>query len=275
MLRAAHHLVGQGGADPVPDPVQGVAGHFADVPARNAGEGDTGELAGRIDNLERFDREAGRSAFDRVESEPAGAARHDEQQIGDVSVHRHRGGAGQRPVRRRRDRAADAGRIVQVVEHQGCDRRTVGDARQQLLPVRLVGRFEQRGPGHHRRSEPGPAEQRTPHLLGDDAEFDRAAARAAVDLRDVDAGQAGVAAEFLPDSRVVAAIRRHQLTDGRRRRLVPQGPRHDVTEKVLLLRELRLHATSCRHSPAPGTTPQLRSVPEADRVAVAPEPASY
>ena len=244
VLRAADHLVGQRGGHEVPEPVERFAVYFADCPARNVGERDPGQLARQVHHLERLDLEASRAGLHGVETKARVHPRDHDQQIGHMGVDDHRGRSGESAGVRRADRAADPGRAVQIVEDQRRDHGTGRDSRKQLGPRGFLRRLDQRVAGHHGRSEERTAEQRPPHLLGDDAEFDRPAAGAAVGFGNVDAGQSRIPAEFLPDGRIVAPVRRHRLANGRGRRLVAKRPRHDIAEKLLLARELRLHPSS-------------------------------
>ena len=119
-----------------------------------------------------------------------------------------------------------------------------GQARQQVLPGRLVGAAQQRLGGQRHAGQVRRAQQRPAHLLEDDAELDVAEPGALVLLGHGHALQPELVAHLLPDRGVVAGARGHQLAHGLLGRLAGEEVAHRGPQFQLLVREEEVHPAS-------------------------------
>ena len=118
-------------------------------------------------------------------------------------------------------------------DRHGRDGRSVGDARQQRVPLILAPGQQDRVAGHDRARQERCAEQRAALFLHGDAELDRSVSGTAIGFGQVQPRKAHFAAGLAPDVGVEAFGGRHQPAHGARRRLVLQEARQNVPELLL------------------------------------------
>ena len=136
-------------------------------------------------------------------------------------------------------RLVPAPRLLQ--QGQRADRLAGGQARQQVLPGRLVRAAQQGLRGQRHARQVGRAQQRPAHLLENDAELEVAEPGSLVLLGHGHALQPELVAHLLPDRGVVAGVGGHQPPHALLGRLAAQEAAHRGPQFQLLVGEEEVH----------------------------------
>ena len=223
----------------------------ADQPGWRAREIQVRLLAGLVQGRHGHPRHPRRGSVHREQADASRRARADQDEVGDVAVRHVPLAAVQHPPPGPapagpglHTRLVPAPRLLQ--QGQRADPLAGGQARQQVLPGRLVRAAQQGLGGQRHARQVGRAQQRPAHLLEDDAELEVAEPGSLILLGHGHALQPELVAHLLPDRGVVAGVGGHQPPHALLGRLAAQEAAHRGPQFQLLVGEEEVHlAPSC------------------------------